>query len=493
MNSTIDQHNAGTVPQPPAGHSPEDLREDATMFGEWVQDGCWFYAPEQSAFYRMEVDQQPYTFTLRRAKQLYPESESVDASNDTYPISTITELSGELIGGYLVGIPPATTISIDEGTITNTGEYLIINLPKEEVQPEKISHLSLSHNGYNERYISGHPSSMVNELTEAELTQTQTTPRFIFSVNGSRAGINHLLPPKVQSPSPTTVDPSAMTADGGQHPGRTTAGVHPSVEEVPYFPSEDPELSTRFVQTSQHLSNTFKEPNLRRYVLSYMQGRVLNACAGPTDLSQWYDEGEIVTNDIDPEIDSDLSVDVTKLAKHFPPNSFDTIIFDPVWTLYQARLRYNGYHLGKTINNSDNERLEGERVDIDIRELPFKVPGEDAIKSKAGGAQSTLFDVTSSESFHDTESSSTDYAQQFNEKHRDYIEPDKEKTQVGHARLAKLGFNYLLREGGRVIQFSYTGSVMPGDLNYKRLSRATFNATGIYKVLSAGVDMKLSE
>lgn len=462
------------------------------LFGEWVSEGMWFYAPDDTAFYRMSVEEKPYTFELEKATQLYPNSGDADADERSYPVTNISELSGELLGGYLKGIPPGTTVEINEGSITNTGEYLIVNVPSEDVQPAELSHLSIPKEGFSGRHISGHPDSMVNELTEAELTQTQSTPRFVFTVNGSRAGINHLLPAEVQSPAPTTVSPSAITADGGQHPGRTTIGVNPSVTEIPYFPKEDHEMSARFVQTGRHFSNTFKEPNLRRYALAYMQGRVLNVCAGPTMLSEYYD-GEIVRNDLDPEIESDLSVDAAELAKHFPPNSFDTILYDPPWSQYQSRLRYNGYHVGKSMNKVENENLKGKRVDIDIRELPFTVPGEKAIAKNPNGTQSTLFDAGSSASIHKTKSSDTNYSEQFNAKHEEYVEPEKKKEQVGHARLCKLGFDYLLRDGGRVIQFAYTGSIMPAALEYKRLSRVTFNATGTYKILSAGVDVKQSK
>lgn len=69
-------------------------------------------------------------------------------------------------------------------------------------------------------------------------------------------------------------------------------------------------------------------------------------------------------------------------------------------------------------------------------------------------------------------------------------DPDESKDQLGHTRLAKLGFDSLLKPGGHVIQFCYTGSVMATALGYNRCDRTAVDPTGTYRTLIAGVDTK---
>lgn len=87
---------------------------------------------------------------------------------------------------------------------------------------------------------------------------------------------------------------------------------------------------------------TFKSEKIREWVESYCRGRVLNACAGKTELSI-----ETVRNDLDESIGADAHVDVCELADHFDSWSFDTIIFDPPFSLYQANKHYDG----RQVNN----------------------------------------------------------------------------------------------------------------------------------------------
>ena len=185
------------------------------------------------------------------------------------------------------------------------------------------------------------------------------------------------------------------------------------------------EIKTSYISTQTHGRWTFEDKTIRNWVVERMDGRVLNACAGETELPH---NGEVVTNDIDESIDTDYSVDVTRLAAVLDPNSFDTIVFDPPWTMYQANMRYDGRHVTK-----DN-------ISIDVSELP-QVVGRD-------------------------------------------------KKQVGHARLAKDGFDYLLKPGGKVIQLSYSGCCMPRRLQYEQLERVMFDPLGEGKTLIGSVDLK---
>ena len=104
--------------------------------------------------------------------------------------------------------------------------------------------------------------------------------------------------------------------------------------------SEDIELSYWTVQPNRW---TFQSDKIRGWVEQWLEGRVLNACAGKTRLQH---DGEIVRNDIDEQRDADFHVDVTEIADHFDRCSFDTIVFDPPYSEYQSTTKYNGKSVG---------------------------------------------------------------------------------------------------------------------------------------------------
>ena len=184
-------------------------------------------------------------------------------------------------------------------------------------------------------------------------------------------------------------------------------------------------VKTAYIPTQTHRRWTFEDKTIRNWVVEHMDGRVLNACAGKTELPH---DDIVVTNDVDEAIQTDYSVDVVKLAAALEPESFDTIVFDPPWSMYQANMRYDGRHVTK------------DEISIDVSELP-QVVGRD-------------------------------------------------KKQVGHARLAKDGFDYLLNPGGKVIQLSYSGCCMPSRLQYQQLERVMFDPLGEGKTLIGSVDLK---
>jgi len=84
---------------------------------------------------------------------------------------------------------------------------------------------------------------------------------------------------------------------------------------------------------------TFEYTPAREFVESRLKGRVLNACAGKTLLEH---DGEIVRNDLNPDRDADLHVDVCEIADHFVPGEFDTVVFDPPFDDHQAEDKYDG-------------------------------------------------------------------------------------------------------------------------------------------------------
>lgn len=89
---------------------------------------------------------------------------------------------------------------------------------------------------------------------------------------------------------------------------------------------------------------TFQPEPVRRYVEGWLTGRVLNLFAGMTKLTH---DGEIVRNDLDEEKDADHHFDAIAVGKHFPANSFDTVILDPPYNVRKAREKYNGEYQGK--------------------------------------------------------------------------------------------------------------------------------------------------
>lgn len=104
--------------------------------------------------------------------------------------------------------------------------------------------------------------------------------------------------------------------------------------------SEDIDMSYWTVQPNKW---TFQSEKIRQWVEQRLDGRVLNACAGKTRLDH---DGEIVRNDLDESRVADLHVDVTEIADHFDRCSFDTIVFDPPFSEYQANVSYEGETVG---------------------------------------------------------------------------------------------------------------------------------------------------
>jgi hypothetical protein len=88
---------------------------------------------------------------------------------------------------------------------------------------------------------------------------------------------------------------------------------------------------------------SFQSRKIRRWVEKHLRGRVLNACAGKTHLTH---DHEIVRNDIDRERDADLHVDVCEISDHFDAETFDTVVYDPPFTSYQATRTYDGKEVG---------------------------------------------------------------------------------------------------------------------------------------------------
>jgi len=89
---------------------------------------------------------------------------------------------------------------------------------------------------------------------------------------------------------------------------------------------------------------TFETPQVRSVVESYLNGRVLNACAGKTHLRH---DDEIHRNDLDRSRDTDTHLDVRQLDDHLDVESFGTVILDPPFDSDQASEHYGGHTVGR--------------------------------------------------------------------------------------------------------------------------------------------------
>lgn len=81
-------------------------------------------------------------------------------------------------------------------------------------------------------------------------------------------------------------------------------------------------------------------PKLRHWIESRLEGDVLNLFGGVTKLTP-PTGGTITVNDINPELGAELTRDAYDLTKWTDyPSKFDTVIFDPPYSAYQAIKTY---------------------------------------------------------------------------------------------------------------------------------------------------------
>ena len=89
---------------------------------------------------------------------------------------------------------------------------------------------------------------------------------------------------------------------------------------------------------------TFEDPDIKQWVESHLEGRVLNLFAGKTKLNH---VEEIIRVDINEDRDADYHFDALHVRDHFDARSFDTVILDPPFSEIQSRKHYEGEHAGK--------------------------------------------------------------------------------------------------------------------------------------------------
>ena len=122
-----------------------------------------------------------------------------------------------------------------------------------------------------------------------------------------------------------------LCTDGG-------ASLREPVDEVVSNGGRDPDGTARMLSRW-----TFEYTPARSFVEERIEGRILNACAGKTELNH---TGEVVRNDLNPDRDADTRHDVANIADHFESQSFDWIVFDPPFDEKQAETKYDGLHAG---------------------------------------------------------------------------------------------------------------------------------------------------
>jgi len=83
---------------------------------------------------------------------------------------------------------------------------------------------------------------------------------------------------------------------------------------------------------------TFRDSTVKRWVEKRLEGAVLNACAGETNLRH---DGYIHRNDINEERPADTHRNLKELPR-FVNRHFDTVVYDPPWSVFQVNDKYDG-------------------------------------------------------------------------------------------------------------------------------------------------------
>jgi len=88
-------------------------------------------------------------------------------------------------------------------------------------------------------------------------------------------------------------------------------------------------------------TSTFEMLKLRKWLIEWCNGKILNVFGGKTKLV--IPNCEIIHNDINKNIESDTYIDALFIDKFFEHNTFNTIILDPPYTFFQTIHYYEGF------------------------------------------------------------------------------------------------------------------------------------------------------
>jgi len=83
---------------------------------------------------------------------------------------------------------------------------------------------------------------------------------------------------------------------------------------------------------------TFADDTVREWVERRLGGSVLNACAGETQLRH---NGPVHRNDVNEDRPADTHRNLKDLSEYID-RTFDTVVYDPPWSVYQVNDKYDG-------------------------------------------------------------------------------------------------------------------------------------------------------
>lgn len=86
---------------------------------------------------------------------------------------------------------------------------------------------------------------------------------------------------------------------------------------------------------------TFQDEEPRKFAQKSIEGKTLNPFAGQTQLKH---DGQIIRNDLAPDIDAEYNLDALKFVQQFDDESIDSVIHDPPWSAYQSETKYDLAH-----------------------------------------------------------------------------------------------------------------------------------------------------
>lgn len=115
-------------------------------------------------------------------------------------------------------------------------------------------------------------------------------------------------------------------------------------------------------------------PKVRAWVESRLSGKVLNLFGGVTRLAPPV-EGSIIYNDVNPDLPADLRRDAYDLSQWADSaDGFDTVIFDPPYTAFQAVRTYGGKKAQEVSHARDVVEFVG-RPHVKVLSLGFNSTG----------------------------------------------------------------------------------------------------------------------
>jgi hypothetical protein len=342
---------ASAVPSPPNdGLTAHDVVDDRIRYGEYATEGHYFYATDTDAIYRLDPGEatDPYdTLSLTPCNEHRPTGPSVETPGQPDYADNICALAGEIEVGRLHPLPDFVVTTVNDEAFLSLGAF-VVRLPADQLTTTLREWLPADTDG--DQFGDGKP------IDSEQLVTNATTA--IATVDDSVSDLT-ISSPKDRQPDCIGAAPSTST-NNSTDPATSKTTKHA------ISAAENTDITTRFIPCPQFSKWTFDLEPIRDWVETHLDGRTLNACAGENKLRH---DAEVCRNDINPDREADTHLDVAELAVHYPEASFETIVFDPPWSVYQSNLRYEGEHVTK----SAPETADGELI-IDLESLPFKTP-----------------------------------------------------------------------------------------------------------------------